>query len=85
LTLLVPILQDQGLSYREAVTEADLGQHFDHRLSGEMSQLPNYATVLDRHVLGAREVPRDEVQRFGRIGNPTVHIGLGELRRLINT
>ena len=39
---------------------------------------------MARHVSGTGD-PDDPVeQRFGRIDNPTVHIGLNQLRRLVN-
>lgn len=48
-------------------------------------RLPYYGQVLDRHVLPGTGRPEDdEITRFGRITNPTVHIGLGQVRRLVN-
>ena len=45
--------------------------------------------MLERDAVGAdptKDPQRDgEVARYGRIGNPTVHIGLGQLRRIVNT
>ena len=47
--------------------------------------LPYYGKVLDRHVIpGTYDETDDEVTRYGRITNPTVHIGLNQLRRLVN-
>ncbi|MCC1494941.1 type II CRISPR RNA-guided endonuclease Cas9 [Cognatishimia sp. F0-27] len=52
--------------------------------------LPYYGEVLDRHVIPGsydRELhdPRKQAaEYFGRITNPTVHIGLNQLRRLVN-
>ncbi|MCY4261494.1 MAG: type II CRISPR RNA-guided endonuclease Cas9, partial [Rhodobacteraceae bacterium] len=48
-------------------------------------QLPYYGAVLERHVIpGSGRLEDDDVTRFGRIINPTVHIGLNQLRRLVN-
>jgi len=47
--------------------------------------LPYYGEVLDRHVIPGTYDPKDDdVTRYGRITNPTVHIGLNQLRRLVN-
>lgn len=52
--------------------------------------LPYYGEVLDRHVIPGshdRDLhdPREQAaEYFGRITNPTVHIGLNQLRRVVN-
>ncbi len=85
LSRLVPILEDQGPRYDKAVVEAGFDHHSDFRLDGNAEKLPYYGEVLIRHVLGADPGNgRNEVERFGRISNPTVHIALGQLRRLFN-
>lgn len=62
------------------------GWNHSHLGTGEvLDRLPYYGQVLDRHVLpGTGEETDDDVTRFGRITNPTVHIGLGQIRRLVN-
>lgn len=41
--------------------------------------------MLQAHVIpGTGEPHHDDITRFGRITNPTVHIGLNQLRRLVN-
>lgn len=47
-------------------------------------QLPYYGRALQRHVAFARENPRNEEERWGRIANPTVHIGLNQVRTVVN-
>ena len=58
-----------------------------HRPDGEVSlngRLPYYGEWLQDDVLGSSD-PRDTVdRRWGRFPNPTVHIGLGQLRRVVN-
>ena len=85
MTELIGPMRDQGLSYHEAVEDCRPRPSLRHS-PGRRRQpaLPYYGAVLDRHVLGAKDTPRNEVERYGRIGNPTVHIGLNELRRLVN-
>ncbi len=47
--------------------------------------LEYYGKVLDRHVIpGTYNEDDDDITRYGRITNPTVHIGLNQLRRLVN-
>ncbi len=47
-------------------------------------QLPYYGKALRRHVAFAKEHPRNEEERYGKIANPTVHIGLNQLRVVVN-
>lgn len=74
---------EAGLGYYEAAAKAG----YDHakRPTGEiLDRLPYYGEWLSDAVVGTAD-PRDpNEQRFGRFPNPTVHIGLGQLRRLIN-
>ena len=81
---LLPFMRDEGLPYDRAVRAADLGHHSDLRGDGAMERLPYYGAVLGSDVLGGREDGRSDAERHGRIPNPTVHIALGQLRRLFN-
>ena len=47
-------------------------------------QLPYYGRALQRHVAFAKDNPRNEEERFGKIANPTVHIGLNQVRVVVN-
>ena len=71
-------------TYNEAVEFC--GWNHSHLATDEvLDRLPYYGQILDRHVLpGSGEETDDDVTRFGRITNPTVHIGLGQIRRLVN-
>lgn len=71
-------------TYNEAV--AFCGWDHSRLGTGEvLDRLPYYGQVLDRHVLPGTGKPEDDdITRFGRITNPTVHIGLGQVRRLVN-
>lgn len=75
----------EGLLYHEAVEKAGLGSHSDLRGDGSLEYLPYYGKVLERDVTGGRgDDGRNDVERFGRIANPTVHITLGQVRQLFN-
>lgn len=76
---------EAGMSYPDAAKAAG----YDHALlpTGEVSangRLPYYGEWLPNDVLGTGD-PRDaNEKRRGRFPNPTVHIGLGQIRRVVN-
>lgn len=78
--------------YSEAVIRAGarLGRNWHHsdERDGEIfTRLPYYGEVLQRHVLPGSMDDKDkgdDAVYWGRLMNPTVHIGLNQLRRVIN-
>ena len=64
----------------------EMRSHSDFRTGEIMDALPYYAKALERHVPPGTNDPdeEDDAVRYGRIANPTVHIGLNQLRRVIN-
>jgi len=87
ITKLLPIMEEQGLNYSEAVAEVpEYGHHSDFRPDAALDTLPYYGAILTRQVVGGDVTkPKDDaVAHYGRIANPTVHIGLGQLRRVTN-
>lgn len=59
--------------------------HSDHRTGEVWNGLPYYGEILDRQIPPGTQDPEDSPEDcYGRITNPTVHIGLGQLRRVIN-
>ena len=77
-------LKSDVIPYSEAV--ARCGYHHSDARTGEViARLPYYGEVLQRHVIpGSGREEDDDITRYGRITNPTVHIGLNQLRRLVN-
>lgn len=80
------------LVYSEAVAEAGLGHHSDLRTGAIFQdkegrpQLPYYGVALERHIMpGTGDPSHSDEMRIGRLTNPTVHIGLNQLRRIVNT
>jgi len=66
------------------VAEARAGFHHSDLRTGEVFEtLPYYGIPLNRHTMSVSVGSEEEV-RYGRIANPTVHIGLNQLRKLIN-
>lgn len=88
LARILPELVKDVAVYSEAVTRAGFDSHsaLSHaQQTGEiMRALPYYGDPLRRHVAFAKDNPRNEEERYGKIANPTVHIGLNELRKVVN-
>jgi CRISPR-associated endonuclease Csn1 len=74
------------IRYHEALARAFPNLHHSDLRTGEVFvRLPDYRTVLERHTIGGTGDPADkDDKRLGRVPNPTVHIGLNQLRRVIN-
>ena len=91
IALVLPQLQSEVITFNQAVEKAGLGSHSalsQSEQTGEvLDALPYYGEALQRHVgfadPNAKETDLPE-KRFGRIANPTVHIGLNELRKVVN-
>lgn len=82
---LIDALKADVIVYSEAVQKAGLGHHSDFRTGEVLDELPYYGAVLERHIMPGTGDPSDpEEQRVGRLTNPTVHIGLNQLRRVLN-
>ncbi len=83
---LLPHLEG-GMRYDEAVKK-EYKHHSDFRNEEAHDSLPYYGKVLPRDAVGAnsKKAPEidGEVARYGRFPNPTVHIGLNQLRRVVN-
>ncbi|MHA6683983.1 type II CRISPR RNA-guided endonuclease Cas9 [Mesorhizobium sp. A556] len=80
------------VTYDKAVRRAGekLGKdwhHSDERDGELFDALPYYGKVLQRHILPGTMEPadrKDDAKFYGRIMNPSVHISLNQLRRLVN-
>ncbi|HFD16190.1 MAG TPA: type II CRISPR RNA-guided endonuclease Cas9 [Rhodospirillales bacterium] len=84
LKVIIPIMRDRGLGYAEAVKEAGY-HHSDLAEKTGRGRLPYYGEVLRRWCLpGQGKTLPDEESEYGRIANPTVHVGLNQLRKLVN-
>lgn len=74
---------DRPLTYDEAVRAIEL-HHSDLSEKGTASLLPYYGEALIRHVISRPDAPEGSQERIGRVPNPTVHIGLNQLRQVVN-
>lgn len=89
---IVPILKDRAdekdggpVRYSDAVQLAGYHHHSDFRTGELLPELTYYGEALKRYtapVTGAA-ASADE-REHGRLANPTVHIGLGQLRKTVN-
>ncbi|MBS1208326.1 MAG: hypothetical protein H6R19_724 [Proteobacteria bacterium] len=87
----LPELEKEVITYAEAVVRAGFASHsaLSHAEQNNgfkpMTTLPYYGEALQRHVAFGSGNPDDSPEkRYGRIANPTVHIGLNELRKVVN-
>jgi CRISPR-associated endonuclease Csn1 len=77
-------LMEDVIPYSAAVAKCGW-HHSDERTGEVLENLPYYGKILTRHVIpGSYDERDDDITRYGRITNPTVHIGLNQLRRLVN-
>jgi CRISPR-associated endonuclease Csn1 len=85
LAAIVPQLEADVISYSEAVKRAGYQSHSDLGSKQLYKRLPYYGIALERHVTFGSNDPRDPLaDQFGRVANPTVHIALNQLRRVVN-
>ena len=82
---ILPLMRDEGLSYADAAAAA-YGHHSDFRPGSALPELPYYGQVMPLEVVNANPLAAadDLPAVHGRIPNPTVHIGLNQIRRIIN-
>ena len=88
LTRILPALRREVITYDKAVIAAGFDHHSQISASstGEiLPELPYYGEALQRHVgFGTGNLADVPEKRFGRIANPTVHIGLNQTRLVVN-
>lgn len=77
-------LKTDVVVYSEACRRAGF-HHSDFRDGVIHDRLPPYPILLERHTSFGTGDPADPMEkRYGRIANPTVHIGLNQLRKVVN-
>ncbi|MBR4917160.1 MAG: type II CRISPR RNA-guided endonuclease Cas9 [Fibrobacter sp.] len=81
---IIPYLEESVITYSEAAAKA--GYNHSDNYTGEIFHyLPYYGKILENRVMrgSGNEADNDE-DRYGKVGNPTVHIALNQLRRVVN-
>ena len=82
--ILEQLIAHHDYTYAKAAEAAGY-HHSDFSTEQKLDRLPYYAKVLERHVSFGTGNPDDgEEKQFGKFANPTVHIGLNQLRKLTN-
>lgn len=89
LARILPALRAEVITYDKAVQAVGF-EHHSHishaATTGEiLPALPYYGEYLQRHVGFGSGNPQDPPEkRYGKIANPTVHIGLNQVRTVVN-
>lgn len=74
---------ERPLTYDEAVLCLDL-HHSDRRPASLRDHLPYYGEALARHVISPPHAAPGTQEQRARVANPTVHIGLNQVRKVVN-
>lgn len=81
---IVAELKAEVITYDKAVLRCGW-HHSDFRTGETLPQLPYYGELLTREIPPGTQDPRDPPEkRWGKITNPTVHIGLRQVEKLVN-
>lgn len=79
-------LQRAVIPFGEAVSLAGYAPEGSVWTGGMLSRLPYYGIVLQRHVTGGHNHPAASLEeRYGRIADPTMHIVLNQVRKVVNS
>jgi CRISPR-associated endonuclease Csn1 len=81
---ILPHLEADVVTYDVAAAAAGY-EHSRYYAGGDLAKLPYYAEFLPQYIgtgTGERSDPPEK--RYGRIANPTVHVGLNQLRAVVN-
>jgi CRISPR-associated endonuclease Csn1 len=82
--LLLAELKADVLTYSEAAERAGF-HHSDQRTGEAFDSLPYYGAVLAREIPpGKADYGDPQERRFGKLTNPTVHIGMRQLQKIVN-
>jgi CRISPR-associated endonuclease Csn1 len=81
-------LTREVIPYSEAVVRAGYKSHSQFASGEARNRLPYYGEVLERHVVPDPEWEGHPAatldKRFGKVTNPTVHIAMNQLRKVVN-
>jgi len=84
LSRIVPELERDVVTYDEAVRRAGYLSHSQFHTGEIFMRLPYYGEVLRSYTTPMPTAKNEDEHKNGRIPNPTVHIGLNQLRQLVN-
>lgn len=81
---IVPELEREVVTYDIAVRRAGYTHHSELHTGEYFKRLPYYGEILRGYTTPAESAQDPDERRYGKIANPTVHIGLNQLRQLMN-
>lgn len=81
---IVPELEREVVTYDVAVQRAGYKHHSQLHTGEFFQRLPYYGEVLRGYTSPAEKAKDEAERRYGKIPNPTVHIGLNQVRQLVN-
>jgi CRISPR-associated endonuclease Csn1 len=84
LARIVPELERDVITYDEAVRRAGYEHHSQFYTGEIFMQLPYYGQLLSGYTSPMLAAADKDERRYGKIPNPTVHIGLNQVRQLVN-
>lgn len=84
LSRIVPELERDVINYDEAVRRAGYQHHSQFHTGEFFMQLPYYGQLLVGYTSPAAGAKDKDERQYGKIPNPTVHIGLNQVRQLVN-
>ena len=80
---ILPHLKDEVITYDKAAAKA--GYRHSDQYTGEWhKELPYYGEILHQYTGTPSASANEEEARYGRIANPTVHIALNQIRKVVN-
>ncbi|HPT72698.1 MAG TPA: type II CRISPR RNA-guided endonuclease Cas9 [Candidatus Cloacimonadota bacterium] len=81
---IIPLMMN-GIKYSDACVNVGYNHsNYDPNVDLDDEKYPYYGKVLQRSVLPVARTSHDEdADQFGKINNPTVHIALNQIRRII--
>lgn len=82
---IVPALESDVIAYSDAVKLAGYAHHSMFYDGEQLQKLPYYGERLQAYTQ-PRDLPgaSPDEREYGRITNPTVHVGLNQLRKIVN-
>lgn len=81
---IVPELEREVITYDVAVQRAGYTHHSQLHTGEFFQRLPYYGEILRGYTAPAETAKNDDERKYGKVPNPTVHIGLNQLRQLVN-
>lgn len=81
--LVAEMQKDPMIGYSEAAERRGY-LHSDFRPEKIEALLPYYGKALAQYVIGGDPDEKHEEKKYGKIGNPTVHVVLNQLRKIYN-